>query len=199
MIITLLQILFYGLIPLGIFTLVMAIRLLRKSFFGKILTELPFTRQEAEFKITDGGSYGVWQKGKMLKRTLIDQFELQLVDIATGQAISLHNSFFAPHVNGFDTGRMEWKRFSAPSGRYKLHLTERASETVSWNILSALMPNNKPDYSQYWLQIRESQPVFIMVVAIPMILLSVTLIFGGLVLAINVHVVATYLGITSTH
>ena len=194
MTITLLRILFYGLIPMGVFILIMAIRQLRKSFFGKILVEIPFTKREAEIDIVDSGDYGIWQKGKLLKRTLFNQFDLQLVNTATGHVISLHNSLFAPHVNGFGTGRIEWKRFNAPNGRYSLRLTEHSSHSVSRGIFSALMSNNPVDYSQYWLQVRESQSAFYMIIAIPMFILSIACIFGGLVLAINAKDVAIYLG-----
>jgi hypothetical protein len=192
--ITLLRILFYGLMPMGVFILIMAIRQLRKSFFGKILVEIPFTQREAEIDIVDSGDYGIWQKGKLLKRTLFNRFDLQFVNVATGHAISLHNSFFAPHVNGFDTGRIEWKRFHAPIGRYHLRLIEQSSHTVSRGILSVFMSNNPVDYSQYWLQVRESQPAIFLIIAIPMIILSLACIFGGLVLAINAKDVALYLG-----
>jgi hypothetical protein len=193
MTVTILRILFYGLMPMGVFILIMAIRQLRKSFFGKILVEIPFTQREAEIDIVSG-DYGIWQKGKLLKRTLFNRFDLQLVNVATGHTISLHNSFFAPHVNGFDTGRIEWKRFKVPIGRYHLRLIEQSSHTVSRGILSAFMPDRPVDYSQYWLQVRESQPAYSMIIAIPMIILAVACIFGGLVLAINTKEVAMYLG-----
>jgi hypothetical protein len=194
MTVIILRILFYSLMPMGVFILFMAIRQLRKSFFGKILVEIPFTQREAEIDIVDSGDYGIWQKGKLLKRTLFNRFDLQLVNAATGHAISLHSLFFAPHVNGFDTGRIEWKRFNAPIGRYHLHLIEHSSHTVSRGILSAFMSDRPVDYSQYWLQVRESQPAYFMIIAIPMIILSVACIFGGLVLAINAKEVAMYLG-----
>jgi hypothetical protein len=194
MTITILRILFYGLMPMGVFILIMAIRQLRKSFFGKILVEIRFTQREAEIDIVDSGDYGIWQKGKLLKRTLFNRFDLQLVNTATGHVISLHNSFFAPHVNSLDTGRIEWKRFNAPIGRYHLRLIEQTSHSISRGIFSALMSNNPVDYSQYWLQVRESQPAYFMIIAIPMIILSVACIFGGLVLAINAKEVAMYLG-----
>jgi hypothetical protein len=180
--------------PMGVFILIMAIRQLRKSFFGKILLEIPITQREVEIDSVDSGDYGIWQKGKLLKRTLFNGFDLQLVNAATGQAVSLHNSFFAPHVNSLDTGRIEWKRFNAPVGRYHLRLIEQTSHAASRGILSIFMSNNPVDYSQYWLQVRESQPAIFLIIAIPMIILSLACIFGGLVLAINAKEVALYLG-----
>jgi hypothetical protein len=181
MTITLFRILFFCLVPIGIFILVKTIRMLKKLFTGQVIAEIPFTQKEVVFKINTKGIYALWQKGQLYRRTPVDKFRLRLVRDPAGEEVVLQPSFFRPYINGFDTGRMEMNRFSAESGSYRLTIAEGPDVSLFEKLVFRLFPAKPVDYNQYFIQVRESLPLYYMFISIPLFTLSAFCILGGFV------------------
>lgn len=189
------RVLFFCLVPLGIFILVKAILMLRGIFSGKVMAEIPLTAKDAKFEISKPGVYAVWLKGSMFKRTPVDKFALELLKEPSGQHVDLPRSLFSPYVNGFDSGRMEMNRFSAEVGVYRLKLVEGSQLSGIESLFTRLFPTGKVDYSKFFLQVRESKPIYYIIAGIPLIMLSIACIFGGLVSGFLAPSILTELGI----
>jgi len=181
MVIILLRIVLFCLIPVGIFLLIKTIRMLKKTFNGKVMAEIPFTQKETTFNLPETGVYAIWQKGQLFRKTPVDKFEMQLSRESDGAGIALTTSLLRPNMNGFETGRMEMKRFYAESGNYKLILRESSENSSFEQVFSDLFPAKMVDYDKYFIQVRESGPAYQMFLAIPLFLLSGFLIIGGFV------------------
>ncbi len=175
------RILFFCLVPVGIAILIKTIRMLKGVFNGEVIAEIPFTQKEILFDITRPGIYAIWQKGQLFKRTPADKFRPELNEVSQSKPVPLQRSFFSPHLNGMDTGRMEMYRFSAERGSYHLVLVEGTSISVFENILTKVIPSKPVDYNQYFIQVRESRPVYYIIAAIPLFTLSAFCMIGGLV------------------
>lgn len=164
-------------------------------FSGEVIAEIPFTQKEILFNITRPGVYAIWQKGQLFRRTPVDKFQLKLNKVPLGEDVSLPRSFFSPYVNGMDTGRMEMNRFSAESGSYRLTVVEGSSISLFEKIALNLFPAKPVDYSQYFIQVRESRPVYYMIAAIPLFALCGFCIIGGLVAGFMAPAILTDMGI----
>jgi hypothetical protein len=193
---TLFRILFFCLVPVGIFILVKTIRMLKGIFNGKVLAEVPFTQKEVIFEVTTPGIYAVWQKGQLFRRTLVDKYVLELMKEPSGEQVALARSFFNPHVNGFDGARMEMNRFSAQAGHYRLILKEKSGASIFEGLFYRLFPARPIDYTRYFIQVRESRPVYYMIAAIPLFTLSGLFIIGGFVAGFMAPHMLTDMGIS---
>jgi len=155
--------------------------MIKGVFTGEVITEIPFTQKEVEFEISRPGVYAIWQKGQLFRKTPVDKFRPILTSVSSGAEIPLPKSFFSPYLNGFDTGRMEMNRFDAEPGRYRLTLVEGTNTSLFEKIFLNIIPAKSVDYSQYYIQVRESLPVYFMIAAIPLFAISAFCIIGGLV------------------
>lgn len=54
-----LKVLFFCLIPIGIFILVKGIRLLTKAFNGEVLATIPYLQEDGQFSVTKSGNFSV--------------------------------------------------------------------------------------------------------------------------------------------
>jgi len=175
------RILFFCLVPLGVFILIKTIRMLKGVFNGEVIAEIPFTQKEVTFNITRPGVYAIWQKGQLFRRTPVDKFQLKLNIVPSGDNVPLPKSFFSPYLNSLDTGRMEMNRFSAVSGNYRLSIVEGNSVSLFEKIAIHFIPAKPVDYSQYFIQVRESRPIYYITASIPIFILAAFCIIGGLV------------------
>lgn len=182
--ITSIQILFFCLIPIGVFIMVKGIQLIRKAFNGKLLLEIPYLDKSGQFSITKEGYFSIWQKGQMFKRTPIDQFKLHIYEESTNEEIKLSFSLLRPQTNNFSTGRMELYRFRAPIGNYKIEFKDGSNISKIESMIGSIIPLQPVDSSKYFIEIRESHSQIITLIAIPMILLGVFGTVGGLVLGL---------------
>lgn len=180
----LLKILFFCLIPIGIFILVKAIQILSKTFNGKVLLEIPYLQGSGNFCVTKAGNFSVWQKGQMFKKTPIDKFRLHIYEKSIKEEIKLNPSFLRPQTNNFSTGRMEVFRFYAPIGNYEIEFGEGSNVSKLESLIGNIIPLESADLSKYFIEIRESQPQIITFLAIPMILIGIFGAVGGLVLGL---------------
>ena len=181
---TLLRIIIFCLIPVGAFLLYKSIMLVRKSFSGKILLELPFIQKSATFEITESGVYSIWQKGQYFRKLPVDKFKPVIYNEATRERISLFPSIFRPNSNDGKTVKIELFRFSATPGKYSIDLAEGSSIAKLEKVLSSVFPAKKADIDKYYILVRESQPFYYILIGIPLIAISGILIIGGLVFGI---------------
>ncbi len=146
--------------------------MVRKTFNGKILLELPFEEKEGVFTIDKKGTFAIWQKGKIFSRTPVDKFKPCITNVDNGQKVKLYLSLLRPSVNGFSEARMELFTFSAEPGNYKLELMPGSSISGIEKIISAPVSGLKLNTKKYRLQVRESQPFYFMLLSIPLFTIS---------------------------
>lgn len=182
----LMRILFFCLIPIGFFIFFKAIQLLRKSFNGSIMLDIPYLQNGGRFSVTSSGNFSIWQKGPIFKRTPIDKFKLCIYEESTKEEIKLNFSLLRPQTNNFSTGRMELYKFYAPIGNYKIEFREGSNTSKLENSIGNTIPLKPVDLSKYFIQIRESQSQIITLLAIPMLLLGIFGTVGGFVLGLLV-------------
>jgi len=152
------QILFFSFIAVGIVILIFSIKLVRKTFYGDIILELPYLTKSSEFVLTKPGSYSIWHRGEFFRKAPLDQFRPEITSKSTGVKINLIPSLFRPNANNWKKARMELFRFTAPAGKYVLELTEGSCIIGAENRVIRLIPARMVDLDKYFIQIRESQP-----------------------------------------
>lgn len=179
--ITLIRILFFCLIPIGIFILIKGIQLIRKSFNGLLLLEISFLQQSGKFSIGKAGNFSIWQRAPLLKRTPVDQFKPHIINLQTNEEVAIFHSISGMQANNFSDGRMEMFTFSAPAGEFQLELRSGTSVTGLQSALTKLIPKGNLDLSKYFIQVRVSQPQIFAFLAIPIILIGAAGIIGGFV------------------
>ncbi len=178
------QALFFCLIPVGIVILIFSIKLLKISFSGDIMLEIPYTQKSAEFILTKPGNYSIWHKGQFFRKAPLDEFKPEITDKSTGRKIKLSSSLFRPNSNNGKTARMELYRFYATAGNYVLELAEGSSISDVENHIIRLLPAKMVDYDKYFIQVRESQSLFHILIGIVLIILAGLCMIGGLVFGI---------------
>ncbi len=175
------KILFFSLIPLGLFLLVLGIRSLWMASQGKILLSLPFNDGSGEFKLTKSGFYSVLHKGPILKKTPVADFRPQIVNLDTNDIITLNASIMSPRSSGFSTARTELFTFNAPAGEYELSLIEGSSVSTFQTAIGRIIPLANIDLEQYVIEVRESQSQLLTMLSIPLLLLGMAGMVCGLV------------------
>ena len=178
------RILFFTLIPLGLLILIKAIKILISAFNGQVLLQLPYNDNVGAFTITKAGYHSIWQKGPMLKKTPLAKFRPQIRNTVTGEVIPIHRSLMSPRSHSFSNGEMEIFTFHAPKGNYEMSFVAGSSVSLVQRLVGNAIPLADMDTSKYSLEIRESQSQFLTFLAIPLILLGVAGMAGGLVLGL---------------
>lgn len=178
------RILLFCLIPPGAFILYHGIKILRKSFNGKVMLEMPYLQQSGEFTIEKGGIYSIWQKGEMFKKTPIDQFSTHVYEKVSQHEINLSYSLMSPSSNDFSTGRMEIYTFYANPGVYELRLQDGSSASIVGGLVSDFIPLPSVDLAKYFVQVRESQSQWMTLLGIPITLLGAFGVIGGFVMGL---------------
>jgi hypothetical protein len=175
---------FFALIPIGVIVLILAIRLLKKSLAGKIISEVPFAQKVSFFRINEQGVYSIWQKGQFFRKLPVDQYRPVIFNNVTEEKVPLFPSLFRPNSNDGNTVKMELFRFSAGPGMYRMELTEGSSISGVESFIARIFPARKADLSQYYILVRESQPFFFVIIGILLLCLSGFMMIGGLVFGI---------------
>lgn len=183
----LIRVLFFCLVPIGIYLLVVSIGLVRKGFNGKIIVELPFATRRVNFSIPKPGSYSIWQKAPLLQKVPVDAFKPVITRQSTGEKVPLSASLSRASSNDGSTGRMELFTFPAVAGDYTLELTEGSSISALERFAVKAIPAREVAPGQYFIQVRENPPFYYSVVGIPLIVVSGLLIVGGFVLGLLAH------------
>lgn len=186
------KILFFCLIPIGVYIFLKAIKMLTKGFNGIMLIKIPYIQKEAQFIALNDGYFSVWQSGKLFRKTFIDQFKLHIVEESSNEEISINKSLLRPQANNFTTGRQEIYRFYAKKGHYKVEFREGSNISNVESFIENLIPLSEGDESKYFIEIRESQPQIYSALAIPLILLGVFCTVGGFVFGLIADQIFTF-------
>jgi len=176
--------LFILLMAIGFILLIKAIRILRKSFAGDMIVEIPFSQKITEFEITKPGVYSIWQKGPYIRKMPVDEFKPILRERSANQEIKLEKPLFRPNAKNLNTIKMEIFRFTAEKGSYRLEIAPGTSISALERIISNLVPVKKAELNQYSLLVRQSMPFLCTLAGILLLVLSGFLIIGSLVLVI---------------
>ncbi len=167
---------------IGIILLVIGIKMLIKSFNEKIIVEIPFTCKVNSFQIGKAGAYSIWQKGKLFRKAPVDKFRPVITNETTGEQINISTSIMGTHVNNGSIERMKLFTFSAQTGNFKLELAEGSSVSFIERAFSSLIPVKKMDPDQYFIQIRENQPGYLILLGIPLIIIGFAGVLVGIIL-----------------
>jgi hypothetical protein len=178
------QLLFFSLIPIGLVLLYLSINFAKKAFSGDILLEIPYTQKSGEFSINESGTYSIWHKGQFFRKAPLDEFKPEITNKSTGEKARLTSLLLRPNANNGLTARMELFRFEAPAGNYVLNLVKGSSISAIENNLLKLVPAPKVDSNNYFIQLRESRPLYQIIIGIVILTLSGLIIIGGLVFGI---------------
>ncbi len=178
------QVLLFGLIPVGMVILFFSISLVKKTYSSNIILEIPYARKSAEFILDKPGNYSIWHKGQFFRKTPLDEFRPEIIDLSTGSKIKLSSRLFRPNANNGMDARMEIFRFSAPQGKYMLEMKEGSSISSAEHRLISTIPTRMVDYDKYFIQVRESLPLLLTLSGIAAIVLGGFCIIGGLVTGI---------------
>jgi hypothetical protein len=183
----LIRILFFCLVPVGIYLLILSIGMVRKGFNGAILVEIPFAARRVNFTIPKPGDYAIWQKAPLFQKVPVDTFKPVITHQSTGEKAMLSASFSRASSNDGSTGSMELFTFPARAGDYTLELTEGSSISALESMVGKAIPTKKVNAGQYFVQVRENPPFYYAIVGIPLIVVSGLLIVGGFVLGMLAH------------
>jgi hypothetical protein len=171
-------------IPLGVLILIFSIKLLQKNFSGSIILEIPYSQKSSELIIPRSGHYSIWHKGQFFRKAPLDEFRPEITSKLTGEKIKLSTLWLRPNTNNGKTARMELFRFSVPAGKYFLELANGSSITVTEKTIMRLLPVKMVDYDKYFIQIRETTTVFLVLAGIIFAVLAGLCIIFGLVFGI---------------
>jgi hypothetical protein len=178
------QFLLFGLIPVGIVVLIFSIKLVKKTYSGNVILEIPYAQKSAEFILDKPGNYSIWHKGQFFRKVPLDEFKPEIIDLSTGLKVKLSSRFFRPNANNGRNASMEIFRFSAPPGKYIMEMKEGSSISRVEQRLIGTIPAEMVDYDKYFIQVKESQPLFLSLSGIVCIVLGGLCITGGLVFGI---------------
>ncbi len=116
------------------------------------------------------------------KKTPLTYFKPHIINTATNKEIKLNHSILSPRSNNFDTGRMELFTFRAEAGHYELKLVPGSSTSRFQAMIGGAISLADIDLSQYSIEIQKSQAQVFTILAIPLLLLGIAGIVGGLVI-----------------
>lgn len=175
------QLLLLGFIPVGIVILIFSIKLVKKTYSGNVILEIPYAQKSAEFTLDKPGNYSIWHRGQFFKKAPLDEFKPEITDLSTGLGIKLSSRLFRPNVNNGRNARMEIFRFSALPGKYRLELKDGSSISRAEQRVIDTIPAGMVDEDKYFIQVRESQQLLLSLSGIAGIVLGGLCITGGLV------------------
>jgi len=178
------RIFLFILVLIGIFIVFKAIKLFKNAFNGVKLLTLPYNDNLGHFTVSKSGVYAIWHKGPLFKKTPLTQFRPHILNTATDKEIKLNRSILSPRSNNFDTGRVELFTFKAEVGRYELKLIPGSSTSRFQAMIGGAIPLADIDLSHYSIEIQKSQAQIFTILSIPLLLLGITSIIGGLVVGL---------------
>lgn len=187
MLLLLIRILFFCLVPIGIFLLTKGIKLSQKHFSGEVVFEISYIQKSGRFTISKAGNYSIWLKGPLFKRTPIDQFQPTIYQEETKRYLHLDYPMTKTSSNNGSTGRMRLFNFYAPTGDYQFDLTSGSSRMPLEAALAWILPKKPADLSKFYMEIKESKSSLYLIGGILLIIFSAFCIIGGFAAGMNVE------------
>ena len=177
---------------LGVVVFILAIyciravyKLFKKLFYAEIITTLPFdSDQPVEFELDESyRTYGVWLKGKWLKKAPVTHFKPIIVNCKTGETIHLRRTFLGANSNNMKNAYAQLFWFKADAGIYCLQKVCGSSLTSIGTIFSnSLIPTYSKQFelNSFSFELRKDLHPIYFVLLILFILGSFFSVFLGL-------------------
>jgi len=181
------RILFFCLVPVGIYLLINGIRLIRKILNSEKLIELPLNESEGKFFVAKAGKYAIWQKGKIFTKTPLKDFHPEIIDLQSGTTVQLSPTLMRITSNSFSESQMELYTFDADTGNYLLKMEPGSAISTFESTLSNFIPLITADRSDYYILIREKVSVGYLFSGILLLIISFGAIVGGLIFGSLAH------------
>jgi len=162
-----LQILFFSGIPIGIFLLVVGIKMLRKFFSSQnTVMEIPLSDKTMDFEIIKQGRYAVWVKAPVFQKNHLDKVKLQLYNKDKQEYIKLWHIFVRPQSNNGSAGQLKYLFFRAEAGNYRAEIVEGSNICKTLIFIEKLMliltlvysRFKEADMNKCFFQVRENTP-----------------------------------------
>ncbi len=169
------------LVLLGIFALLMGIRILRRTLGTKIAFEAPAGQQTRTFSLMVAATYAVWQKGIFFGRDPDTQVQLTIRHEKTGERLPLTPSPGRIRVNTGSHSRVLLYSFFAAPGNYTLEAVESGMQAGTVSVASRLLSKKRTGSRDTSIQIRDYQPGYHVVFGILLLLIGFFAVIGGVV------------------
>ena len=92
-----LKILFFVCIPIGIWLLIVGIKMVYKVFNTKILAEIRMSDESVNFEITKSGSYAIWVKAPVFQKNYLDEVKIKIYNQDKQEYKKLWYNIFSTH------------------------------------------------------------------------------------------------------
>ena len=179
------RLLFFCLVPVGLLLLRKGIRWAMKPFGGAVLLDMPMAQSTAVFTLPKEAEYTIWQKGRTISKVAVPMKPPVIFHTQTGKPLPVQPVFSSLYQQSGGMGRVRVFRFWAVAGQYTLTLTAQPQTSRTEAALFKLFRRDQSAAPEYFLEIKEAQPSFYLVLGVLTILLSAAFIIGGLVAGMN--------------
>ena len=177
----LVRLVFVALVPLGVFVLIKAIKLIRVTFFGDILAEAKLSQQRVDLLLPAEGLYAIWLKGGRMQVPSGQSFRPTIWEKTTKAFVQLNPTLGQVRAHGSDVYRVQLFTFSAPAGSYTLEMGELPPVGKSAGALASLFASKASDPSTLVAQVRATKPFYYGVLGILLCVASGFLLLGGII------------------
>ena len=174
---------FIALIPLGIFLLVKAIKLIRASFFGDIIAEAKLAQKQIGLAISEEGLYSIWLRGSKSQVLSVEGFRPTVWENSTRRLLPLDATIGRMQASDSDGFRMKVFSFSASAGSYTLDTGELPKVPTVSGAVARFFAGKPIDPSTFVVQVRKTAPTIYGVFGILLCIVSGFLLIGGIVFA----------------
>jgi hypothetical protein len=175
------RLVFVALVPLGVFVLVKAIKLIRATFFGDIVAEAKLSQEQADLLLPVEGLYAIWLKGGRLQVPAVQSLRPAIWEKTTKVLVQLDPTVGLVRAHGSEGYRVQLFTFSAPAGSYTLDMGELPAAGKSSGALASLFSSNASDPSTLVAQVRATKPFYYGVLGILLCVVSGFLLLGGII------------------
>jgi len=175
---------FIALIPLGIFLLIKAIKLIRASFFGDIIAEAKLVQQLVALAIPEEGLYSIWLRGSKSQVLSVEGFRPTIWENTTRLLVPLAATIGRMQASDSDGFRTKVFSFSASAGSYTLDVSELPTVPTVSGAVARFFTGKPIDPATLVVQVRKTKPTFYGVFGILLCIVSGFLLIGGIVFAI---------------
>ncbi len=172
---------FIALIPLGIFLLIKAIKILRASFFGDVIAEAKLAQKLVALAIPEEGLYAIWLRGSKSQVLSAEGFRPVIRENATQRYVPLDSTIGRVHASDSNGFRMKLFTFPASPGNYTLDTGELPKVPTISGALTRFFTGRPIDPAEFVAQVRKTEPAIYGIFGILLCIVSGFLIIGGII------------------
>lgn len=184
-----------GAFLLGLYLFRVTYKLFRKLFYAKVIAVLPLDREgPLAFDLTEPYRiYGIWLKGRWLKKNPLTNFKPQIVNAITNEIVHLHKTFLGANSNNMKDAYVQLFWFKAEAGSYIFEKTNNSSLSSLSTIFNDKLIQTKVsqfNLHDFSFELREDlHPVFFLGLIFS-ILASLMFTLGGVFLFLGAEFIA---------